>query len=143
VILCAGKVYYDLANRRDTIDRKDVAIVRVEQLSPFPAGDVRKMLDQYPNHEQVTWVQEEPRNHAAFFFVERCMRELLDIEVDDITRVASPSPAGGSTAMHEQEQQKIVLAAIDGGGEKFRSGARKSPQDSKKTSGGKTTARSN
>jgi 2-oxoglutarate dehydrogenase E1 component len=117
-----------------------VALVRIEQLAPFPAGDVQKMLDQYPNREQVTWVQEEPRNHGAFFFVERCMRELLELEIDDITRVASPSPSGGSTAMHEQEQQEIVLAAIDGGGGKSRSEARKSPQDSKKTSGEKKTA---
>ncbi|RPG19716.1 MAG: hypothetical protein CBB69_004560, partial [Phycisphaera sp. TMED9] len=143
VILCAGKVYYDLANRRDTVDRKDVALVRIEQLAPFPAGDVQKVLDQYPNHEQITWVQEEPRNHAAFFYVERCMREMLELEIDDITRVASPSPSGGSTAMHEQEQQEIVLAAIDGGGGKSRTASNRSPQNSKKTSGGKKTAPSN
>ncbi|MCP3859808.1 MAG: 2-oxoglutarate dehydrogenase E1 component [Phycisphaeraceae bacterium] len=115
VILCSGKVYYDLANRRDTVDRKDVAMVRLEQIAPFPAGDVKRILDRYPNHETVTWVQEEPRNHGAFYFVDRSMREMLEIEIEDITRVASPSPSGGSTAMHEQEQQEIVLAAIDGG----------------------------
>ena len=144
VILCAGKVYYDLATRRDTVDRKDVALVRIEQLSPFPAGDVQRILDLYPNREQITWVQEEPRNHGAFFFVERCMRELLELQVDDITRVASPSPSGGSTAMHEQEQQEIVLAAIDGGGgRKSRSATSESPKNSKKTSGSKKPAPSN
>ncbi|MAB72552.1 MAG: 2-oxoglutarate dehydrogenase E1 component, partial [Planctomycetaceae bacterium] len=97
VILCAGKVYYDLASRRDAIDRKDVAMVRLEQIAPFPAGDVKRILDRYPNHETVTWVQEEPRNHAAFYFVDRSMREMLEIEIEDITRVASPSPSGGST----------------------------------------------
>jgi len=115
VILCSGKVYYDLASRRDAVDRKDVAMVRIEQIAPFPAGDVKRILDRYPNHETVTWVQEEPRNHGAFYFVDRAMREMLEIEIEDITRVASPSPSGGSTAMHEQEQQEIVLAAIDGG----------------------------
>ena len=138
VILCSGKVYYDLATRRDAIERKDVAVVRIEQLSPFPAGEVKRILDQYPNRETITWVQEEPRNHGAFYFVERCMREMLVIEVEDITRVASPSPSGGSTAMHEQEQQEIVLAAIDGGLSRKPRGGAASP---KKQSSGKSSSR--
>ena len=138
VILCSGKIYYDLATRRDAIERKDVAMVRIEQLSPFPAGEVRRILDQYPNCETITWVQEEPRNHGAFYFVERCMREMLEIEVEDITRVASPSPSGGSTAMHEQEQQEIVLAAIDGGLRRKSGG---SAASSKKQPSGKSGAR--
>ncbi len=143
VILCSGKVYYDLATRRDAIDREDVAMVRVEQLSPFPAGDVKRILDQYPNHETVTWVQEEPRNHGAFYFVDRCMREMLEIEVDDITRVASPSPSGGSTAMHEQEQQEIVLAAIDGGLDRKTRGGAASKKRAAGKQGGRKTSRSN
>ena len=143
VILCAGKVYYDLANRRDAIDRKDVAMVRLEQIAPFPAGDVKRILDRYPNHETVTWVQEEPRNHAAFYFVDRSMREMLEIEIEDITRVASPSPSGGSTAMHEQEQQEIVLAAIDGGLDRKTRGAAASKKRTSDKRDARKTSRTN
>ncbi len=116
VLLCTGKVYYDLASHRDESGRDDLAIVRVEQLYPFPAEEIRGILDAYPNHEQVTWVQEEPRNHGAFFHVQRMMKEVLDEEIDDVSRVSSPSPSGGSAAMHEQEQREIVITAIEGGG---------------------------
>ena len=116
ILFCTGKIYYDLAARRDEVERDDVAIVRLEQLYPFPAEEVRSIVASYPNQRQITWVQEEPRNHGAFFHVQRTMRERLEFEIDDISRVSSPSPSGGSAAMHEQEQQEIVLAAIDGTG---------------------------
>ena len=114
VILCTGKIYYDLATRRDELDRDDIAIVRVEQLYPFPADEIEGILESYPNREQVTWVQEEPRNHGAYFHMQRMMRDRLEVELEDISRVSSPSPSGGSAAMHEQEQREIVTAAIDG-----------------------------
>jgi 2-oxoglutarate dehydrogenase E1 component len=124
LLFCTGKVYYDLAARRDEVDRDDLAIIRVEQLYPFPADEIQKILDTYPNREQVTWVQEEPRNHGAFFHIQRMMKEVLEVEMDDISRVSSPSPSGGSAAMHEQEQREIVIAAIEGGG---RAAARNRP----------------
>ena len=114
VLLCTGKIYYDLAARRDEIERDDLAIVRIEQLAPFPEEEVQAILDSYPNHRRVTWVQEEPRNHGAFFHVQRTMHEALEVDLDDVSRVASPSPSGGSMSMHEQEQGALVTTAIDG-----------------------------
>jgi 2-oxoglutarate dehydrogenase E1 component len=134
VILCTGKVYYDLAGRRDATERDDVALIRLEQLYPFPEDEVRRIIESYPNREQVTWVQEEPRNHGAFFHVQRMMKEHLEIEIDDISRVSSPSPSGGSASMHEQEQQEIVLAAIDGTGPRAESKSAKKRTDRRKSS---------
>ena len=110
--------------------------MRVEQLYPFPADEIARILESYPNREQVTWVQEEPRNHGAFFHVQRMMREHLEEEIDDISRVSSPSPSGGSAAMHEQEQQEIVLAAIEGGGRPAREKGSSVKNDSKASKSG-------
>ena len=137
ILFCTGKVYYDLAARRDEVDRDDIAIVRIEQLFPFPVEELTAIIDSYPNREQLTWVQEEPRNHGAFFHVQRMMNELLEEEIDDVSRVSSPSPSGGSAAMHEQEQREIVLAAIDGSGRptrENRSSVKSNSSASKKTS---------
>ena len=137
VILCTGKVYYDLATRRDETERDDVALVRVEQLYPFPEDEVRQIVESYPNREQVTWVQEEPRNHGAYFHVQRMMKEHLEIEIDDISRVSSPSPSGGSSSMHEQEQLEIVLAAIDGTGPRAGSTSKKASNLASKADAGR------
>ena len=125
LLLCTGKIYYDLAARRDELDTDELAILRIEQLYPFPTKELRSMIDRYPNLEAITWVQEEPRNHGAFFHVQRMMQERLELEIDDVSRVSSPSPSGGSSAMHEQEQREIVITAIDGGARSRTEGSRK------------------
>ena len=73
VVLCTGKTYYDLVVGRTERVVDGIAIVRVEQLYPFPADEIEGILESYPNREQVTWVQEEPRNHGAYFHMQRMM----------------------------------------------------------------------
>lgn len=117
VVLCSGKVYWDLAARRDEIGRSDVAIVRVEQLYPLHTDMLRKVLEQYPKAERVTWAQEEPRNMGAFMFIADKLRtHLADLlpggDVRYVGRKASASPATGSKRRHKAEQEQLISEAI-------------------------------
>jgi 2-oxoglutarate dehydrogenase E1 component len=113
VILCSGKVYYDLVAFRDErVKRDDVAIIRVEQLYPFPESSISQVLHRYPQNAEVWWVQEEPKNMGAYRFVEDLLRERLDLEVPYIGRDVNPTPAVASEKMHKQEQEKIMIAAL-------------------------------
>ncbi len=117
IVLCSGKVYWDLANRRDEIGRSDVAIVRVEQLYPLHNDMLRQVLAKYPKAERVTWAQEEPRNMGAFLFIADKLRTHLgDLlpggDVRYVGRKASASPATGSKRRHKAEQEKLISEAI-------------------------------
>jgi 2-oxoglutarate dehydrogenase E1 component len=114
VLLCSGKVYYDLLAARAEQTRDDVAIVRLEQLYPFPAHEVRDVLDLYPNAEDVCWVQEEPQNMGAWDFVYRRVRDLLPAgrEPRYVGREDAASPATGSYKIHQSEQVELVTRAL-------------------------------
>ena len=110
VVLCAGKVYYDLLAARG--DRADVAIVRVEQLYPLPADRIRAEIDRYPNAE-VVWAQEEPTNQGAWGFMALNLPEHLDGRpLLRVARDASASPAVGSASVHQAQQQALVASAL-------------------------------
>ncbi|MBP0462751.1 2-oxoglutarate dehydrogenase E1 component [Roseomonas sp. PWR1] len=117
VVLCTGKVYYDLlAERRDRgID--DVAIVRVEQMFPFPRNSLAKALAPYRNAE-VVWCQEEPENMGAWTFMDRRIEgvlKTLDIQAkrpDFVGREEAASPATGLAKVHQQQQDALVRAAL-------------------------------
>jgi 2-oxoglutarate dehydrogenase complex dehydrogenase (E1) component-like enzyme len=111
-LLCSGKVYYDLAAHREAVKREDVAIIRIEQLYPFPERALKDVFDRYPNLSEVVWVQEEPRNMGAWRFAQAMLKERLDIEVTYIGRESKPSPAVASEKMHKQEQEKIMITAL-------------------------------
>jgi 2-oxoglutarate dehydrogenase E1 component len=112
VLLCAGKVYYDLAAERAKSGRTDIAIVRVEQLYPLPAAELRAELDRYPGAE-VVWVQEEPANQGAWPFIALNLPEHLDGRpLLRVSRRASASPAVGSHSVHESQQQELVASAF-------------------------------
>ena len=112
VLLCSGKVYYDLAEGRETQGRSDVAIVRVEQLYPLPADEIRAELARFPQAE-VVWVQEEPANQGAWPFIALNLPEHLDGRVlRVVSRRASASPAVGSHSVHEAQQRSIVESAL-------------------------------
>jgi 2-oxoglutarate dehydrogenase E1 component len=117
VVLCSGKVYYDLLAERRTLGIKDVAIVRVEQLYPFPEISLPKALAPYKN-AQVVWCQEEPENNGAWLFVDRRIENVLsrlDIAAKRPTyvgRVAAASPATGLAKVHAAEQAALVRAAL-------------------------------
>jgi 2-oxoglutarate dehydrogenase E1 component len=113
VLLCTGKVYYDLIQAR--ADRKitDTAIVRLEQLYPLPIEEVRAALASYPNAEDFAWVQEEPANQGAWPFIGLNLPEHLGGRpLRRATRRASASPAVGSHAVHEAQQAEVVATAF-------------------------------
>lgn len=114
VILCAGKVYYDLDQAREEHGVDDVAIIRVEQLYPFPRESVERALKPYAGVEQIIWCQEEPRNQGAWYPIrhnlEACIRDQQTLRYAG--RPSSPSPAVGYYALHVQEQKALVADAL-------------------------------
>ena len=115
LILCTGKVYYDLITDDLRAGAKDLAIIRVELLEPFPQEEVLALVASYPNVQSVTWVQEEPRNMGARAFVSRRLRERLaprGITFEYVGRPDRASPSEGYPAAHSAEQERIVKAAL-------------------------------
>jgi 2-oxoglutarate dehydrogenase E1 component len=114
LVLCSGKVYYDLhaAPRRAQIAH--VGIGRVELLYPFPMEEVRALIARYPKLREVMWVQEEPRNMGARKFVLPKLRDLVPtgVAVTDVSRPERASPAEGYPSAHQAEQARIVAAAL-------------------------------
>lgn len=110
VIVCSGKVYYDLVKTRTEKKAGDVAIIRVEQLYPFPHKAFAAELKKYPNASDIVWCQDEPQNQGAWFFVQHYVHEnMLDGQkLGYAGRAASASPACGYAHLH-QEQQKALL----------------------------------
>ncbi len=108
LIMCTGKIFYDLKAKQLKDKRKDVAIVRLEQLYPMPEEQSWKLMEKYKNAEKV-WVQEEPKNMGAFTFLRRY------VQFDDfklISRKSSASPATGYASVHASEQAKIISNAF-------------------------------
>lgn len=110
VLLCSGKVYYDLLEKQEADKRKDIAIVRVEQLYPLPEPDLKAIFKKYGAKKEYVWVQEEPRNMGPWNYI---MRVMTDVEAKVISRKPSPSPATGYHSVHQEEQNKIVSLAFD------------------------------
>jgi 2-oxoglutarate dehydrogenase E1 component/2-oxoglutarate decarboxylase len=113
VLLCSGKVFYDLAARRVEHKTTDTAILRLEQLHPFPADSLREALAAYPSAE-VRWVQEEPENMGAWTYVAMRLPALLDGRPPLTVRArpASASPAAGSSKVHEEQQRALVQTSF-------------------------------
>ena len=112
VILCSGKLYHELIAQRTKAATRDVAIVRVEQLHPFPADELKPILDRFAKAE-VCWVQEEPRNMGAWRFVQgKMMDHFAGRAVQYIGRPDASSPAVGSLKMHQQQQDRILVDAV-------------------------------
>ncbi|MEO8246735.1 MAG: multifunctional oxoglutarate decarboxylase/oxoglutarate dehydrogenase thiamine pyrophosphate-binding subunit/dihydrolipoyllysine-residue succinyltransferase subunit [Chloroflexota bacterium] len=114
VVLCSGKVYYDLVLSDLREAATDLAIVRVESLYPFPTDELRPILARYPALEKLSWVQEEPRNMGARKFVMPRIRHLVpyQIPLGDVSRPERSRPAEGYPAAHAAEQARIVREAL-------------------------------
>jgi len=114
IVLCSGKVYYDLNAARLKSDDRRVAIVRLEQFYPFPEQRLHEIFAHYPNADQLVWAQEEPKNYGGWHFVEpRLMGMLPHCERPYyVGRTASASPATGSYSIHELEQRELVNQAL-------------------------------
>jgi 2-oxoglutarate dehydrogenase E1 component len=113
VLLCSGKVYYDLWERREQEKKADVALVRMEQFYPFPTDLLRGMLGQYANARDWVWVQEESMNMGGWTFMEPRLRA-MGYPVTYVGRDTSASPATGSRQVHLREQREVVGAAVSG-----------------------------
>jgi len=114
VIACSGKVYFDLVKKREEKGADDVAIIRVEQLYPFPHKAFGAEMKKYPNAVDVVWCQDEPQNQGAWFFVQHNIHEnMLDGQrLGYAGRAASASPAVGYAHLHQDQQKHLVDAAF-------------------------------
>ncbi|KWV93503.1 2-oxoglutarate dehydrogenase E1 component [Erythrobacter sp. YT30] len=118
LVLCSGKVYYDLYEKREAEGLKDVSIVRIEQLYPFPGDPLSVRLKRMKNLKEVVWCQEEPKNNGAWFFVDNQIEQSLTMaghkgmRPSYAGRDAAASPATGLAKRHAQQQEALVADAL-------------------------------
>jgi len=114
IVLCAGKLYYDLVEARKKTPEPRVAIVRLEQFYPFPLKAIREMLARYPNARELDWAQEEPQNMGGWTFMQERLENLLPAcqRPRYVGRSASASPATGSYSIHQKEQTQLIADAL-------------------------------
>ncbi|MCI7352352.1 MAG: 2-oxoglutarate dehydrogenase E1 component [[Actinobacillus] rossii] len=115
VVLCSGKVYYDLLEQRRKNEQTDVAIIRIEQLYPYPHEEVRAILAKFSHVTDFIWCQEEPLNQGAWYCSQHNFRADLPkgAELRYAGRPASASPAAGYMALHNEQQRELVTNALD------------------------------
>ena len=114
VILCGGKVYYDLIERRQKLGRRDVAILRVEQLYPFPEEELKQELQRYPGAARFIWCQEEPQNQGAWYQLQHHLRRILPegAPLAYAGRPRSAAPAVGSYQLHISQLHELLDQAL-------------------------------
>jgi 2-oxoglutarate dehydrogenase E1 component len=112
LLLCSGKIYYDLLERKEQEDRADVALVRIEQLYPLRDELLQAALALYPQADRLVWVQEEPRNMGAWQFIAPQLARVSGRTPDYVGRQAMAAPAGGSHRWFKNEQEQIVDRAF-------------------------------
>ena len=114
ILVCSGKVYYDLVKRRETLGANDVAILRLEQLYPFPHQVFATALQKYPQAKEIIWTQDEPQNQGAWFFVHPPIIEHLHQgqKLGYCGRLPSASPAAGYSHLYQEQQKALVEGAF-------------------------------
>ena len=115
IVLCSGKVYYDLLEQRRTNKQEDVALIRLEQLYPFPKATLAREIQWYLNAEEVVWAQEEPMNQGAWYAVQHDVRECMmpHQSLSYAGRLRSAAPSGGHHHQHVVRQKRLVDAALN------------------------------
>jgi 2-oxoglutarate dehydrogenase E1 component len=109
VVFCTGKIYYELLKRKQELNATDIALVRVEQLSPFPGFEIKDILDKYKNSMLHLWVQDEPENMGAWqFFKYHFNKYYPDAHIEPVTRKPTGSPAVGLNKLHQIGQNEII-----------------------------------
>jgi 2-oxoglutarate dehydrogenase E1 component len=116
VVFCSGKVYFDLLKSRRDVKAESVAIVRLEQLYPFPSDEYQAILRKYANAREIVWCQEEPQNQGGWYQIRHRLQSKLgpDHELLYAGRAGAAAPATGISALHEQQQKNLVNAALQG-----------------------------
>jgi len=113
IVLCSGKVYYDLLDKATTEKIQDIALIRIEQLYPFPDKLLEKILNTYPHAKELVWCQEEPRNQGAWDSTKHRFRKYEDrYAVSCVSRPSAAAPAVGSYKVHLQQQAALVNKAL-------------------------------
>jgi 2-oxoglutarate dehydrogenase E1 component len=116
IIMCSGKVYYDLESKRKELGITNIALLRIEQLYPFPYDTLEKVIRPYENARQFVWCQEEPSNQGAWFSHRHRLQIVLDrinaAEIQLVSRKASAAPAVGLNKLHNQQQEALVIEAL-------------------------------
>ncbi len=114
IVFCSGKVYYDIVKQRNEEKNDSTAILRIEQLYPFPESQIEEALQKYNHAEEFFWLQEEPENQGALGYIASRLQEFLPAgaTLKISARRASPSPAAGQFKLHSREQQEIVNACL-------------------------------
>ena len=113
MVFCSGKIYYDLLEAQKASDKKEVALVRLEQLYPTPVDQMEAIVAKYKNAKDVLWVQEEPENMGAWPYLLRKLRKTSLHIMDVISRKEASSTATGYAKQHAKQQAYIVSAAFD------------------------------
>ncbi len=114
LVICCGKVYYDILQERRIREQKNVAIIRLEQIHPFPMQELGAEIEKYPHLEHVVWCQEEPKNQGCWYQISYSLGKILADKqtLNYVGREGSPSPAVGYYKLHVKQQQKIVNDAL-------------------------------
>jgi len=114
-VLCSGKIWTDVEGDKRHAADDSLALIRVEQLHPFPSHEIAAILGAYPNLSEVVWLQEEPQNMGAWWFVESRLRAIVPPELGPryVGRPATASPAEGWSDAHRAEQRRIVEAILE------------------------------
>jgi len=119
LVICSGRVYYDLIEKRDQLKSDNIAIVRLEQLYPFPADELKQAIASYGNLDKVVWCQEEPRNQGAWYSTQHHLRDVIrahneNLYVEFAGREPSAAPAAGYMALHLKQLAEFIDQAICG-----------------------------
>ena len=132
LVFCSGKVYYDLLEAREVQEIDDVALIRIEQLYPFPIDQYAAVLAQYPNATDIVWCQEEPQNQGAWYQIRHRLQDPLsdDQQLYYAGREGAAAPASGVFKVHLQQQQALIEAAL---GIEFKASKSVKPRESKST----------
>ena len=114
LVLCSGKIFYDLDGSEFRGAARHVAIARLEELYPFPANEMQQLVARYPNLTEVVWVQEEPRNMGGLAFVGPRLRVVVprEVKLDYVTRPERASPAEGRHIDHVVDQARVIREAL-------------------------------
>ena len=115
VVLCTGKVYYDLVAKRTECNIQDVAIIRLEQLYPFPKQDLKDNIAKYSHVTDIVWAQEEPENQGAWWMIQHHIRKVLheNQQLNYVGRSIMASPAVGYPSLYTKQQNKLVIKALN------------------------------
>ncbi|AOU96656.1 2-oxoglutarate dehydrogenase E1 component [Acidihalobacter yilgarnensis] len=116
VVFCTGKIYYDLLQRRRTEAREDIALIRIEQLYPFPEAEVKRVLRHYPQAKRFVWCQDEPRNQGAWPSLSWTLNQTIGMKrplMECVARPASAAPAVGQFELHTRQQHELLEAVFN------------------------------